>query len=147
MTTLVDPSELGGNHLVYLPRYVDTEDPAWQWSDEELEEKFLSALERMYPDFNREEVLAFRVSRVKRVMALPTLGYSEHLPSIATSIENVFAVNSAQIVQGTLNVNEVIEIAENALRDHLLPSVNSNPTNHQTARAHVETASELVARS
>jgi len=125
MTTLVDPSEFGGQHLIYLPRYVSADDPAWAWSDEELQEKFVAALERMYPDFRREEVLAFRVSRVKRVMALPTLGYSEKLPSIPMTMKNIFAVNSAQIVKGTLNVNEVIEIADNALQDHLLPSLNS----------------------
>lgn len=147
MTTLVDPSELGGNHLVYLPRYVDADDPAWQWSDEELEEKFVAALERMYPDFTRDDVLAFRVSRVKRVMALPTLRYSQHLPAINTSIDNVFAVNSAQIVKGTLNVNEVIEIAEDALRDHLLPSLNACTTDTPTPQTNDEATSELVARS
>jgi len=123
MTALVDPEELNGHHLAYLPRYVSQEDPAWQWSDEELQEKFIAALERMYPDFGREEVLAFRVSRVRRVMALPTLGYSEKLPSIETGIPHVFAVNSAQIVKGTLNVNEVIEIADLALENQLLPSL------------------------
>lgn len=133
MTTLVDPEELGGRHLVYLPRYVSHDDPAWQWSDQELEEKFVSALERMYPDFSRDDVEAFRVSRVKRVMALPTLRYSEHLPSIDTKIPNVFAVNSAQIVKGTLNVNEVIEIAEDALADHLLPSLHSDSPTPQLA--------------
>ncbi|MGI9429524.1 MAG: NAD(P)/FAD-dependent oxidoreductase, partial [Bythopirellula sp.] len=143
MTTLVDPSELGGQYLAYLPRYVDADDPAWQWSDAELEEKFISALERMYPDFSRDEVLAFRVSRVKRVMALPTLRYSQNLPSIDTSIENVFAVNSAQIVKGTLNVNEVIEIAEDALRDHLLPAIHAD----SPPQKNVEATGELVARS
>ncbi len=133
MTTLVDPGELGGHHLVYLPRYVANDDPAWQWSDEQLEEKFVAALDRMYPEFTRDDVLAFRVSRVKRVMALPTLRYSEHLPSIPTSVPNVFAVNSAQIVKGTLNVNEVIEIAEDALADHLLPSLASTSTQPELA--------------
>ncbi len=133
MTTLVDPAELGGHHLIYLPRYVAQDDPAWQWSDEQLEEKFVAALERMYPEFDRDDVLAFRVSRVRRVMALPTLRYSEHLPSIPTSIPNVFAVNSAQIVKGTLNVNEVIEIAEDALTDHLLPSLAASSSQPQLA--------------
>lgn len=133
MTTLVDPAEFDGKHLVYLPRYVAHDDPAWEWSDEQLQEKFIDALSRMYPEFHRDHVEAFRVSRVKKVMALPTLRYSEHLPSIPTSTPNVFAVNSAQIVKGTLNVNEVIEIAENALDDHLLPSLQSAMSSPQLA--------------
>src|SRR6185503_8037866 len=46
MTTLVDPAELDGNHLVYLPRYVGPGDEAWQWSDDEIRERFLAALEK-----------------------------------------------------------------------------------------------------
>lgn len=151
MTTLVESSELSGNHLVYLPRYVDADDPAWQWSDEEIEKRFVAALQRMYPEFTPDDVLAFQVSRVKRVMALPTLNYSANLPAIKTTVENVFAVNSAQIVKGTLNVNEVIEIAEDALRDELLPLIAQSDSNQppltNASGTNVETASELVARS
>ena len=126
MTALVDPEELGGNHLVYLPCYLASDDSTWQWSDQQVEQKFVSALERMYPEFTSDDVLAFRVSRVKRVMALPTLDYSQKVPSISTSIANLFAVNSAQIVKGTLNVNEVIEVADNALESDLLPSLQTD---------------------
>jgi hypothetical protein len=34
-----------------------------------------------------------------------------------TSLENVFIVNSAQITNGTLNVNETVALAERALFD------------------------------
>jgi protoporphyrinogen oxidase len=160
MTTLVDPTELGGNHLVYLPRYAAANDEAWNWSDHEIEERFLTGLERMYPHFSREDVKAFRVSRVKHVMALPTLHYSEHLPPLATSAPNVFAINSAHIVKGTLNVNEVVELAEQAFHNNLVPAI----SNHfpapdlmtgaaqdsslvQTSESHVQAAGELIARS
>lgn len=147
MTALVDSSELAGHHLVYLPRYVDANDPAWQWSDATLEEKFLAALGKMYPHFERTDVLKFRVSRVKQVMALPTLNYSERLPSITTSLPNVFAVNSAQIIKGTLNVNEVIEVADNAFHDVLLPMIKNFPPLCTPLDSHAKTAGELVARS
>jgi protoporphyrinogen oxidase len=126
MTALVDPAEFGGQHLVYLPHYASVDDPAWQWSDDELREQFLSALTKMYPEFSVDHVQEFRVSRVRQVMALPTLNYSDHVPPIKTSLPNVYVVNSAQIVKGTLNVNEVIEIAENAFRDCLTPDLASH---------------------
>jgi hypothetical protein len=56
-------------------------------------------------------------------MALPTLNYSENLPPMKTSIPGVFAVNSAHIVKGNLNVNETIEIAEDALQRWLIPAI------------------------
>ena len=113
-SALVDREEFGGNCLVYLPKYVTPDDPAFEWSDDEIREKFLSALERMYPHFHRDDVLAFRVSRVRHVLAISTLHYSQRLPPMATSVPGLYVVNSAHIVNGTLNVNETLALAERA---------------------------------
>jgi hypothetical protein len=68
----------------------------------------------MYPHFNRNAVSAFRVSRVKYVFPISTLHYSQHVPPMQTSVPNLFTVNSAQIVNGTLNANETVQLAERA---------------------------------
>ena len=112
MSALVDKKEFGGNALVYLPKYVSPTDELFEKSDAEIEEIFLNALEKMYPNFKRDNVLAFKISRVRQVFPLPTLNYSENIPSVRTSLENVFIVNSAQITNGTLNVNETVQLAE-----------------------------------
>jgi protoporphyrinogen oxidase len=123
MTTLVDPQQFQGRSLVYLPRYAGAGDEAWDWSDDEVRQRFLTALERMYPDFDPLDVEAFRVSRARHVMALPTLDYSSRLPPMRTSVPGVYAINSAHIVKGTLNVNEVIELAETAFDEILRPEL------------------------
>jgi protoporphyrinogen oxidase len=113
MTALVNKNYFGGNSLVYLPRYMTEDDPFWQKSDEEIQDEFLKALESMYPTFNREDVLSFKISKVREIMPVVTLNYSRDLlPSTSTSLRNVFVVNSAQIVDGTWNVNETIRLAE-----------------------------------
>jgi protoporphyrinogen oxidase len=127
MTSLVDRSRFGGNALVYLPRYLAQDDPVWNESDDSIRERFLSALDRMYPGFQREDVIAFQVARVKEMLALTTLNYSdEALPPVRTSLPNVFIVNSAQIVNGTLNVNETIGLANASARE-LRPLLSSSP--------------------
>ncbi|HEX8566069.1 MAG TPA: NAD(P)/FAD-dependent oxidoreductase [Pyrinomonadaceae bacterium] len=115
MSALVDKSEFGGNSLVYLPKYVAPDDAMFEKTDDEIKETFLAALEKMYPHFRRADVLEFKISRVRQVFALSTLNYSANLPSMKTSLENVFIVNSAQITNGTLNVNETVALAERAL--------------------------------
>ena len=111
MTALVDRERFGGNSLVYLPRYLTQDEAFWHKTDDEVREEFIAALERMYPGFNRADVLAFNVSRARQVLAVSTLGYSDKLlPSIATSLKNVFLLNSAQIAAGTLNVNETLGV-------------------------------------
>lgn len=117
MSALVDKKEFGGNALVYLPKYVAPDDALFEKTDAEIEDVFLGALEKMYPHFKRADVLAFKVSRVREVFPLPVLNYSEKLPPIKTSLENVFIINSAQITNGTLNVNETIQLAERTLRE------------------------------
>ncbi len=119
MSALVDPAELGGHTLVYLPFYVPEDDPALEWSDEEVREQSLEGLRAMYPAFSDEDVLAFRVSRERYVMAIPTIDYSLKLPPQETSVPGVFVVNSAQIVNGTLNVHETVGLAETAAREIL----------------------------
>ena len=114
MTALIDPEQLGGRHLVYLPRYVPSGDPFLRTPDEEIEATFLGALARVHPGFDRSSVRAFRVSRVPHVFAVPTLGYSERLPPVATSVPGLHLVTSAHIVNGTLNVNETVRLAEEA---------------------------------
>jgi protoporphyrinogen oxidase len=112
MSALVDKKEFGGNALVYLPKYVAPDDKLFDKTDAEIEEIFLNALEKMYPRFSRGDVVEFKVSKVRQVFPLPVLNYSENVPSVTTSLENVFVVNSAQITNGTLNVNETVQLAE-----------------------------------
>jgi protoporphyrinogen oxidase len=116
MSALVEKREFGGNALVYLPKYVAPDDALFDKTDAEIEEVFLSALEKMYSHFKRADVVAFKVSRVRQVFPLPTLSYSLNVPKVETSLENVFIINSAQITNGTLNVNETIQLAEKFVR-------------------------------
>jgi protoporphyrinogen oxidase len=112
MTALVDRERFGGNSLVYLPRYLVQDDEYWKVCDAEVERDFTAALERMYPDFRRDDIIEFRVARAREVLAISTLNYSdEALPSLRTSLPNVFIVNSAQIASGTLNLNETVGLA------------------------------------
>lgn len=114
MTALVDAATFGGASLVYLPKYVAPNDPTLAAADGDLEILFLDALERMHPSFSRRDVRAFRVSRVPYVFPVPTVGYSDRLPPMQTSIPGVVMANSAHIVNGTLNVNETVKLANHA---------------------------------
>jgi protoporphyrinogen oxidase len=115
MSNVVDRSAWNGGALVYLPKYVKPDDPLFDASDEAIEESFLGALERMYPSFSRDRVRAFRVSRVRHVFPIATLGYSRSLPGIETSIPGLYTLNSAHIVNGTLNVNETLALVDRGL--------------------------------
>jgi protoporphyrinogen oxidase len=115
MTALVDPVELGGRGLVYLPKYVTPDDPLFEATDSELRAAWLPYLRAMHPALAEEDVLAFQVSRVRHVMAVATLDYSAHLPPMRTSVPGLHLASSAHIVNGTLNVDETVGLAERAV--------------------------------
>lgn len=138
MSTLVDPAEFDGHSLVYLPYYVPQDDEIFNRSDDEIRKLSLEGLSAMYPEFSHDDVVEFKVSRVRRVMAISTLNYSTKLPPMRTSIPGVFVVNSAQIVNGTLNVNETVKLAETAVTDTLL-NTTTRSQKIQQENQHAET--------
>jgi protoporphyrinogen oxidase len=122
MTALVDPRHFGGRSLVYLPKYVAPDDPLFSLTDAEIEERFLAGLQRMHPQLEGTDVVGFRLSRVRLVFALTTLDYSDRLPSLTTTVPRVHVVNSAHVLNGTLNVNATLRLAESAAAGLLSPS-------------------------
>ena len=109
MTSLVDKECFKGNALVYLPRYLTHEDEYWKKTDEQIKEDFLSALESMYSSFERRDVLSFDLTVASHVLPVTTMNYSTQLlPPMRTSLNHVYVVNSAQIANGTMNINEII---------------------------------------
>lgn len=133
MTALVDSENFGGNSLVYLPRYLSPDDSYWSREDSEIQSEFIEALERMYPDFEAEDVLDFQVSRARHVLAVSTLDYSQRwMPEIRTGLGGIYVLNSAQIANGTLNVNETLGVLETRFPELLsyLSQENSPPHSH-----------------
>lgn len=114
MSALVGPDQLGGYGLVYLPAYVRSDDPLFGSGEDDLVSRWLPALETVYPGAS-ETIVATRVSSVRHVLPVPTVGYPTRLPPIRTSVPGLFLASSALITDGTLNVNETIGVAERAL--------------------------------
>jgi protoporphyrinogen oxidase len=119
MTALINPDQIKGHNLIYLPKYVNSNDPLLNEPEDKLGEIFLNDFLKMYPTVNRDNILFCGVSKARNVFSLPTINYSENLPGIKTSVGNFYIINSAQIINGTLNVNETIQVAETKLAEIL----------------------------
>jgi protoporphyrinogen oxidase len=120
MSAMARAHHFGGRGLVYLPRYALPDDEVFEAGDDDLRRRFIAGLIKVYPQVRADDVLAFQVSRVKHVMPLPTLGYSRRLPPMQLSVPGLHLVNSAHIVNGTLNVNETVMLAERAAEQFAL---------------------------
>ncbi|MEQ1873202.1 MAG: NAD(P)/FAD-dependent oxidoreductase [Ilumatobacteraceae bacterium] len=115
MTAFIDPVEVGGKSLVYLPKYAPSTDPLFQADDADVVATFLPFLQQMYPAFDPAQVVAARVSKVPQVFAVPAVGYSDDAPQIATSVPGLFLAGSAHLPFSTLNVNDTLSLVDEVL--------------------------------
>lgn len=115
MSALVDADQFGDRTLVYLPKYVPPDDPLFDRPDEAITEEFVEALGRVFGPVSDDLILASVVSRARYVLPVSTVGYSSRLPAMKTSVRGVSIVNTAHIVNGTLNANETIELVDRAM--------------------------------
>jgi len=118
MTALVDSRETGGKHLIYLPKYVMPDDEIFSKKDEAIIELFVKNMLKMHPHISDKNILFSGVARAKKVFALSTLNYSKNVPRTKSSVDGLYIVNSSQITNGTLNVNETIQLAEKAIEQY-----------------------------
>lgn len=118
--SIVPPEQMGGHYLIYLPQYLDSNDPRLESDSEQIHERCLTTLEKMYSRFSRDQVRAIQTARARYVMTVPTLNYSQQVPTVKSSIPGLYLLNSAQITFGCLNVNEIIQLANRCISEHLL---------------------------
>ena len=115
MTNLIDPDvETGGFHLVYLPRYSDPKDALFNASEEEIWSAFEPEIKRMHPELEDEDIVKRFVFRERTVQPVPTLDYSRIAPPAQSPVPSVYVVNTAQIINNTLNNNVMTTLATDA---------------------------------
>jgi protoporphyrinogen oxidase len=121
-TAYIDTQDVGGNHLVYLPKYTVPGSSWFKLSDDEVRETWLKTLEQMFPDFCRESVKHLFVHRERLVEPIHPLNGMNLIPSIETPVKNLYLVNAAQIYPALTNGESVTrharEAAEILLANH-----------------------------
>jgi len=75
-TNFVSPERYGGEHLLYVPKYVQSrDDEVWGMSDDEVREHWLSGIEDLFPAFDRESVNWVETNRNPRTAPVYERGY------------------------------------------------------------------------
>lgn len=114
VTNVVPPEDLGGKHLVYLPKYIPHQDPINNLKDEQIIELFVEKLRKVFPDLKDEEILHTQVFREKYDQPLQELNYLDRAISFRTPLSGVYLVNTSIIYNSTLNNNAVVTLAQKA---------------------------------
>ena len=109
-TNFVDPDRYGGDHLLYVAAYVqDDEEDLWRMDDDEVRETWLSGIESMFPEFDRETVSELRIARNPRAAPIYERGYLDlvvpyHLDSaVGEGVYYAGMASEAQYPERSLN--------------------------------------------
>jgi protoporphyrinogen oxidase len=141
-TTYIDPQDVGGHHLVYLPKYTV---PGSRWQgmpDAEIREVWLEKLGAMFPQFDRRWVRQFLVHRESYVEPMHPLNSTHLVPAVKTPIENLYLVTTAQIYPQLTNGESVSQHARQSaelLSEGVLQRAEGGMT-HEKAASHVVAA-------
>ena len=90
-TNLIPPEEYSGDHLVYLATYLQEADESLMTArEEEVAELYITALEKLFPTFNREKVLWWRLARERCTAPIYETGYRKRILPYKTPIKNLY---------------------------------------------------------
>ena len=83
-TNFIAPEHYGGDHIIYCGDYLNPDHEYFQLSKEELLERFLPALTRFNPDFDRSWVKDTWLWKTAYAQPVPPVNHSQNIPPLRT---------------------------------------------------------------
>jgi protoporphyrinogen oxidase len=116
-TNVVASERLGGRYLVYLPKYISSDDPLHDTSDEAIVSLFIQRLRTVFPDLHSSEVLHAQVFRERYTQPLQVPGGAVGTLGFRTSMRDVYVANTSMLQNSTVNNNAVVGLVRQAVEE------------------------------
>jgi protoporphyrinogen oxidase len=113
-TNYVLPEHFGGEHILYCGDYLDPDHEYFTLSQEELLERFIPAIQRFNPKFERGWINKVWLHRTKYAQPVPFVNHSENIPPIQTPIPGLFFASMSQVYPWDRGTNYAVEIGRRA---------------------------------
>jgi len=119
-TNFLAPANFGGDHIVYMGDYLEPEHEYFQLSQEELLERFMTALPRFNPAFRPEWVRKSWLFRTRYAQPVPLVNHSHNIPGIATPVPGLYFASMSQVYPWDRGTNFAVQIGRGAAQLMLL---------------------------
>ncbi len=113
-TNFVSPDHFGGDHIVYMGDYLEPEHEYFHLSQEELLERFLPALAKINPAFQRDWVKKAWLFRTAYAQPVPPVNHSANIPPIETPLAGLYLASMSQVYPWDRGTNFAVEIGRRA---------------------------------
>ncbi len=107
-TNFQNPSDYGGDHVVYLSRYLPHTETLYGMSDEEILEFSIPHIRCMFPEFSRDWIRNWHVWKARWAQPIVERYYSRLIPAIEAPAPGLYICSMAQIYPEDRGTNYAI---------------------------------------
>ncbi len=115
-TNFVSAEHFGGDHIVYIGDYLETDHEYFKLTKEELLERFLPVLTRFNPNFSPEWVRKTWLFRAAYAQPVPLVNHSRNIPAIRTPLPGLFFASMSQVYPWDRGTNFAVQIGRKAAK-------------------------------
>jgi protoporphyrinogen oxidase len=109
-TNFMGPEHYGGDHLIYCGDYLNPDHEYFRLSKEELLERFLPALKRFNPSFDRSWVKESWLWKTNYAQPVPPVNHSRNVPPLRTPVPGLYFASMSQVYPWDRGTNFAVEI-------------------------------------
>jgi protoporphyrinogen oxidase len=113
-TNFLSPEYFGGDHIIYIGDYLETDHENFQLSQDELLERFLPRLPFFNPRFTPDWIKKTWLFRTSYAQPVPLLNHSGNIPDIRTPISGLYFASMSQVYPWDRGTNFAVEIGRRA---------------------------------
>ena len=125
-TNFINKKHYNNNHIIYLGGYYSVNHRYFDYSKDELLDKFWPYLKKINPSFKRGFIKKSFLNSSSFAQPLAFKDYHHRIPSFKTPIENVYLLNMEQIYPWDRGVNNAIDLAKKLLNSSLWLRMGNN---------------------
>ncbi len=96
-TKMVGKERYNGKNIYYIGAYIPNDNRYFSISDDELSGQWFDSLQKIFPEFDKNQIGDLNIFRLKNAQHIVTLDYQSKIPEYNTPITNVFLSNFSQI--------------------------------------------------
>jgi protoporphyrinogen oxidase len=118
-TNFIDAKHYGGDHLIYCGDYLEPNHEYFHLTPDELLERFLPALSKMNPAFDRSWVRTFWLHREPYAQPIVNIHHSQHIPALKTPLAGLYWASMSQVYPWDRGTNFAVELGRRVASEAL----------------------------
>jgi protoporphyrinogen oxidase len=115
-TNYLSPEHYGGDHLLYIGDYLETDHEYFKLSQDELLDRFIPGIKRINSAFEKSWIKKVWLNRTNYAQPVPFVNHSANIPAIQTPIHGLYFASMSQVYPWDRGTNFAVEIGRKAAK-------------------------------